>query len=243
MNTLPTTITLATVDFAELTDDATGLREVSKQLAITSDAMYELAGEELITVKTRIKKVEELRMTITDPLTKAHKATMSLFKVPLELLEEAKQFYQRGMLAYTSEQDIKRKEEQLRLDAIANAERTRLEAEAKAAEEAAAKLKGKAAAEARFAAQQLAESARNVTAVVVEEVKPVSAGNSVRKVWVGECTDFPALVRFVVDHPDYINLLVIDQTALNNLAKSQQDSFAINGCRAYQNSSITSRTK
>jgi hypothetical protein len=243
MDKLPQTITLATVDFAELNSDATAMRELSKELVIDSQSTYELVAEEVISVKSRIKAVEEQRMTITAPLTAAHKATMDFFRVPLAMLDEAKTFYESGMKKYLRDQKAIADAEQARVETIAQAERDRLEAEAAKKAQEALKLRGKAAVDAKLEAEQLALKAQETVAVIPQTVQPSAKGTSTSTKWTGECFDVPKALRFVLDNPAYMGLFQINQSVLNSFAKSQQKAMNIDGCRAVPDIQITSRTK
>lgn len=243
MNTLPASVTLAPVDFAKLNTEANNVLSLSKEFIIESQDTYALAGEELIAVKTRIKVLEEKRSSITKPLTDAHKATMDLFRVPLGILEECKKYYEREMITFTNEQERLRAIEQKRLDDLARIEKERLEQEAKKLAAVASKATGGAAILIKQQLEDLELQSRSVVAVTVENNSPVAQGNSVRKTWKAECTDILELAKFVIANPAYIKLLQVDQSVLNATAKAQQDSFAVGGCRAFQEASITSRTK
>src|SRR5574340_27092 len=103
MNTLPTSVSIEPVDYAEINEDANSSLAVSLELKIDTPAMYELAGEELISVKQKIKALETRREAITKPLTAAHKAVMDLFREPITLLTQAKDCLQQGMIEFTEQ--------------------------------------------------------------------------------------------------------------------------------------------
>lgn len=134
----------------EKPDEAALLSETSLTLTcaegivISSSSMYALASDELKAIKTRYKELEEKRVAITRPMDLAKKLVMDLFRQPLANLAEAETFLKNGMLTYANEQERLRKVEQARLDAIAKAERDRLEAEAREVER---EVQRKAAAE------------------------------------------------------------------------------------------------
>lgn len=243
---LPTQVTIAQVDYRELNEEAEGSLQVSSSFIVDSPVTYELAGEELIAVKSKIKALETRREGITKPLTAAHKSVMDLFRQPLALLGQAKDNLQRGMIAYSTEQERVRREEQARLDA----ERRRQEAEAaekvreaeRLASAAVTEAQREAAEKARLEAEAAQTVAENATSVAVTAT-PKADGNSVRKVWKGKCDDKATLIKFVASNPAYASLLEVSQSALDSFAKAQNESFDIPGCVAYQESSIVSRTK
>lgn len=78
--------------------------EVEK-LTIDSQESYDKAVEKLAQVKKYLKDLEKQRKTITDPLEKAKKATIALFK-PTQLVFEATQrILSQGILDYRKEQE------------------------------------------------------------------------------------------------------------------------------------------
>src|SRR5574340_89035 len=105
MNTLPTSVSIEPVDYTEINEDANNSLAVSLELKIDTPAMYELAGEELISVKQKIKALETRREAITKPLTAAHKAVMDLFREPITLLTQAKDCLQQGMIEFTRSEE------------------------------------------------------------------------------------------------------------------------------------------
>lgn len=273
------TITYQAPDAVAMEAEATGVLTCSKEINITTPAMYDLAAEELRAIKTRAKELDEQRKTITVPLDNAKKAVMDLFRRPIELLGEAEGVLKRGMLTYSEEQERLRRIEQARLDAIAKAERESIEAEARAERERiAAEFKARAEAEAKVAAAAIAKaegveakaaalraadeaviraaqeqerqkeevaamelSASVITAPVAYIAPAAAAGTSIRETWKAKCNDKAALIKFVSDNPQFLNLLDVNDSALNQLAKAMKQSMKIGGCEAYIERGIASR--
>lgn len=266
-------------DAAGMLTETEGTLTCVKEIHITSAAMYDLAADELRTIKARAKELDEKRKTITVPLDNAKKAVMDLFRRPIELLAEAEGVLKKGMLTYNDQQEALRRAEQARLDAIAKAERERLEAEAraerarieaefkaraaieaKAAAEALAQAKGKEAKEAAIRAaeeaairaaqdkerQEAEAAAIELTASVITApvalAAPVAAsGTSVRWTWKARCVDKAELVKFVSVNPQFLNLIDVNDSALNQLARAMKESMKISGCEAYIEKGISSR--
>jgi len=267
-------------DAAGMMSETEGTLVCAKEIIITSPAMYNLAADELKTIKARAKELDDKRKSITVPLDNAKKAIMDLFRRPIELLTEAEGVLKRGMLTYSDEQDALRRAEQARLDAIAQAERERLEAEAraererievefkaraaieaKAAAEAMAQAKGKeakaaalkAAEEAAIRAAQdrdrqeaevasIDKTASIITAPVAFVAPVAAAGTSIRETWKAKCNDKAELVKFVSANPQFLNLLDVNESALNQMAKAMKESMKIGGCEAYIERGISSRS-
>lgn len=239
----------------ELLAEAQSSLDIAKEFVVNSPATYELAADELGVIKGHIKDLTEKRMSITRKMDEVKKSVMDLFRPALDRLDEAKSFYEKGMLTYNAEQERLRKAEQARLDALAKAERDRLETEARAAEEAAAQAikeaRGKAAkqaaeiaaAEAKEEAEALRMTAQVVVAPTATIAAPEAAGTGLRTTWKGRCTNKIALLKFIIERPEFIGLVDVNATALNQLAKSQKENMRVGGCEAYPETGITSRTK
>jgi len=233
--------------------EANNTLSIAKEFHVTSQSMYELAAEELAEVKTGIKNLTERRLTRTRKLDEIKKLIMEDYAPAINKLEEARGFYEKGMLTYNAEQKKIRDAEQARLDAIAKAEREKLEAEARAIEQAATKLaqeaKGKAAkeaaAQAQIAAAEQAEALRQTSAVIVaataEQSAPKAVGTSTRTTWKARVDSKMELIKFVAGHPEYQDLLVEDTSALNALARSQKVNMKVAGVVAFEDVGISSR--
>jgi len=215
----------------ELLVDAQSTYDLVKELKINSHAMYKLAAEQLQEVKGGIKDLTERRLDRTRKLDELKKLIMDDYRPALSKLEEAKTFLECGMLLYNREQESIRREEQARLESVARAERERLEKEA-------AKLEKKGKNEEAEAARLTAQV---ITAAPVTVEAPKSTGTSVRKTWKARVTDKAAFFKFIADHPEYIDLGDVNDSALNAIARAQKQNMKIAGAESYEESGITSR--
>jgi hypothetical protein len=222
---------------------------VAKEITIDSAPMYEAAADELKAIKKAAKELEDKRVGITKPIDEAKKAVMDLFRRPLEILGEAETVLKRAMITYADEQEKIRREEQAKLDAIAKAERERLAAEAKAKQEEAERLAQAAqdsgdeqafaqAAQAAAEAQVMESTVAVMTAPTATTAAAKVSGISARGVWKAECTDKIALIKFIAQNDAFINLLDVNQSALNQLAKAMKQTLNLPGVRAYEERSL-----
>lgn len=241
----------------------------AQSLVIDSLNMYQLASADLMAVKALAKDVESKRTAITGPLNQAVKAVNDLFRAPKEYLESAEIALKGALITYDREQ--KRKADEIRREAERKAreERERIEAEAReaarkaheeadriAAEAAAAAAAGDAtkAAELEQAAISTAEAgavearsialtAELVTAapVPLASAAPKVSGLSTRKNWKARCVDKMALIKFVANNPAFLNLLDVNQSALNQMAKAQKEAMQIGGVEAYPDDVMSAR--
>ena len=255
MADVPTVVTLPSFDPILMRTEAAGALAEARAIEIDSDSMYEIAGEELQAVKKRGADLEAKRKSITGPLDEAKKSIMDLFRPAQEFCDEAEGVIKVAMVAY------KRKQEQIALEArieqerLAKIESERVEALAKEARERAAALRLEAAnaetmdAESEtldkaYAAEQQAaefEASISVTPVATIAPAPKAKGVSMRDKWSAECTDKLALLKHVLERPELVHLLIVDQSALNKMASAQKDAFRLPGVRLLKGSIIAAR--
>ncbi len=129
---------LALPDMAVETRRADTALRMATSFIIASQEDYMLAGEELQSIKTKINALEAKRQTVAGPLHKAWTAFNLMFKAPMDVLKDAEATVKHSMLAYSDEQDRIAAIAKKAADAIAAAEKKRLEDEARAIETAAA---------------------------------------------------------------------------------------------------------
>jgi hypothetical protein len=99
-------LAIGSLNLAELLSDAESAHTVTIAIKVDSPATYELAGEELISIKSKIKILEEKRATITGPLNEAHAAAMNLFRSPLDILGQCKTLLDSEMKKFITEQEV-----------------------------------------------------------------------------------------------------------------------------------------
>lgn len=239
---------------------------MAKAYQIDSADMRDLAARELTKIMTLKKSVDEQRKSITKPIDAAKNAVMDLFRTPTQYLEQAEVILKGSIQTFDRAEEQKRLAEQARLEEAARVERARLAAEA-AAREAAARdeaRKIQAAADAAAAAGRAEEAARLaaeaesrveqgaaevatlqqtstlITAPMTAAPKK-TAGVSTRKLWKAEVADKLALVRFVAEHPEYVDLLDANMPAINKIALALKTNCPIKGVRVFEDSVIAAR--
>lgn len=239
----------------------------AKAYVIDSPEMYQLAADELQQIKTLQKNVESQRTNITGPMNTALKAVNALFKAPAEWLDQAESVLKRAMLTYQQEEQRKQREEQQRREREAAAERARVE-EAAAAErvkaeqeaqalrqraeqaqqtgdvEAAARLSTQAEAreeQGAMVVQELVQTKELISAPVVEKAIPKVSGLSTRKVWKVEITDKLAFVKYIAEHPEYLELVEPNTPAVNKLGLALKKACPIAGIRVFEDEQLASR--
>ncbi|MEX3859676.1 hypothetical protein AB3X94_37435 [Paraburkholderia sp. BR10923] len=204
---------------------------VANDYVIDSQDMYEYAAHQLTVYKQQAEALEARRTAITGPMNVALRNVNALFKPVSEKLEEASRLLRSRMLEWTRREQQRIAAENAERERQARVLREELEARAKAA------AQGGRAEEAFALSQSI-----DVMSAPVQPVQPAKVqGVSTRQVWTAECTDLHALVAYVAAHPEYLNLLQINQTALTALAKAQKKALAIPGVRAFDKGTVAVR--
>lgn len=209
-------------DEQALTLDAQQALDLARSMVIDCPPMLDLAAAELREVKRKAKALEEQRMELTRPLDATKKGIMDLFRAPLDYLTQAEAAIKRAIATYQH-----KIEDERRAEAAKAAEAARKEAEKLAAQAARAEAAGRMERAAELSAR--AEAATMATPLVT--AAPKAAGVSMRKVYRAQVTDKVELLRFVLSTPMFMNLITVDESALNALAKAQKESFQLPGCK------------
>jgi uncharacterized membrane protein YqiK len=200
---------------AGLTPVRASLQSFAAGLVIKNDLTYRTAAERLKIIKGALAQIEDARTRITKPINESLRETNAQAKAAAAPFLTDEQLIKIAMVRYSDEQDRIREEAQRRANAIADAERRRLQAIAdeatrKANEDAAAKrreaevaadagrqaeadrLRASAArVEERAAdkAEQFESRAAQVVAPVSQAAAPKVSGVTTRDVWKFEVVD------------------------------------------------------
>lgn len=215
----------------ELASVSNPILETAQSFVIDSPVMYEMAADELKTIKGQFKALEEKRKAITGPMDTAKKQVMDLFRKPLEALEQAENLIKRTMLAYQQEQRRLEAEAQRKINEAAEIERKRMEEQAQAAEKT-----GDVA-----AAVALQTAADMVVAPVVQIAPAKVSGISTTIRWSAEVTDKVAYIKHVMEHPELLDTVEISMKPLNQMATALKDKLNLPGIRAVATESMSAR--
>lgn len=215
----------------ELASVSNPILETAQSFVIDSPVMYEMAADELKTIKGQFKALEEKRKAITGPMDTAKKQVMDLFRKPLEALEQAENLIKRTMLAYQQEQRRLEVEAQRKINEAAEIERKRMEEQAQAAEKT-----GDVA-----AAVALQTAADMVVAPVVQIAPAKVSGISTTTRWSAEVTDKVAYIKHVMEHPELLDTVEISMKPLNQMATALKDKLNLPGIRAVATESMSAR--
>lgn len=230
--------------------------EQVRAFAVTTAEDSQFLTEVLTEAKTAAKGLEDTRTSFVKPFNDTVKAINAEFGTVIGVLTQIENTGKASIAAWTRAENERIRQEQIKRDAAAAAERQRLADEAAAATAAAAQVEAKAMENPDTpqadAALQQAQDLRQTAAVAQVEAMnthaaPVQAarirGASVRENWQAELVDIGALIKYLVDHPEYQNLLVLDSTVARNLVRVQKGNCQIPGLRVWDASTVSIRTR
>lgn len=203
----------------EIVQTSETLLAVGTAYSVASAADYQVAGDELKRVKDAQKKLDALRKSMTQPLDAAKKAILDFFRTPEEKLARAESGIKRAMLAFSEEEERKRREIQARAEAEARKERERLEKQA-----------AKAAEKGQVEKAAVLEQAAAATVAPIAMPEPARVtGVSTREVWRFEVVD-PALVP-----RDY---LAVDEKKIGGVVRALKGDTRIPGVRVWSEKTL-----
>jgi NADH dehydrogenase/NADH:ubiquinone oxidoreductase subunit G len=232
IESVPSSVAIAAPNPEELRRGAASALDLVQSFEITDAATFEIAADELKAIKTKIDALSEKRLAITRPLDAAKAAVMSLFKPPVEVLQEAERMLKSKMLAWQQAEAAKAREAQLAAERAAQAERERLEAEAKAL--AAEGRTGEAAVKEQVAQMVVASP---IAAPAPPAVKGISTSTTIDF----EVTDLHALVKAAAEKPELVALLAVDSVKLRAYVKGLGLQTNLPGVRVFQKQTLAAR--
>jgi hypothetical protein len=150
---------------------------------LRSQADYIAAGDLRSKLKGKIKRLEELRKSVTVPMDTAKAIIMNWFKPVAARAEQGIEYLDELTITYANEQDRKAREAQAKADQEARLAREKAEARAR-------ELEAQGKTEKAAAMQAKADA---VIAPVITAATPKIAGQSFRTVWEAKIVDFTKL--------------------------------------------------
>jgi hypothetical protein len=176
----------------------------AKGFAVTTPTEYELAAEELQSLKRKRDSLEAQRVSITKPINAGVKLINELFGKPIDYLDSAIGAMKTAMLVYSTRQAAIAAAEKKRLEEAAAAEQKRL------AEEA-SKLQAAGKTDEAEAAQLAADL---IVAPAPTAAIPTARGISTAKILDWQVIDRLAFLRHVVENaetqPELLDYVIVD---------------------------------
>jgi hypothetical protein len=204
----------------------------------TGDEYAGVAGA-LKRAKETLKHVEEWFEPHVQDAHATWKRLTERRRNTLAPIQEFEAGCKRLLVAYDTEQERLRQEEQRRLE-----EEARRQEEARRLEEAAA-LEAEGIAEGDESkiteAEELIAAPVETPVVSVQKATPQVQGLSFRETWNAKVTDPLKLIQYVAQHPEFVNLLTPNATALRQMAQSLKGNMKLPGVSAYSSKGVAAR--
>lgn len=258
-NILAPIAALSLPDSAVLSGRAQQALGFIQSLTIDSAETYGFAADELMAIKTRANSLEKQRTAITGPMNTALKGINDLFRGPADLLSQGERILKGKMLAWDQEQERLARVEREKAEAIAAAERKRLEDEAAARQAEAdkqAELARTAAAAGDAQAAQLAQANADransqaqeaaITSQLVVAAPAVVAIEKTKGISTSKKVDFEvvglvALVKHIAAHPELISLITADSVKVRAYVKGLGMACQLPGVRVFEERVLSAR--
>lgn len=195
---------------------------------VDSAQMYEIGVNELKKIKAKAKELEEQRKSITAPMDLAKKTVMDMYRPATDSLTYAEKTLKGKLMAYDEEQQAIQRQRQAEAEAEAERQRLLLAEQAQQAEQSGNQAM----------ADALLETACIVVAPVVIKDVPKVSGVSTRITWKAEVTDKLALVKYIAEHPEYIDMMDANASVLNKFAGAMKQNAKIGGVRFFEDKTM-----
>jgi hypothetical protein len=221
---------IAVPDTTEIRGDATVWLGEATRHAVVDQETLDQASTLLKSIKAARKKIDEKLGPIIKSAHDAHGRLVALRRELEEPFEKAETLLKRSAAKYLDAERDRQAAERKRVE---DENRKRAEEERLAR---AAQLEGQgrlAEAEAEIEVPIEIESAM--------QEAPRAAGISSNARWSARVDSPLVLVRWIAQHPEYINLVAPNMVALNELARVQKHAFNVPGVSAHKETSISVR--
>jgi hypothetical protein len=201
------------------------------EIVVQSVDDYVLLSQDLKVTKAYVSKVEAFFKPLKQSQDQAKRTLLDAERARLQPALDYEARVKRALVTWDTEQERLRQIEQRRLR-----EEVRQRDEAMRIEQAAALERDGLTEE----AEAMLEEAIAAPApdVIIEKTTPKVEGISYRETWQATVTDPMALIRFVAAHPQFEHLLTPNVPALNGLARSLKGALAIDGVKATSTRSV-----
>ena len=218
----------------QLAENALVVVNAAQEILIITVEDYSFAVLMLHEVKNWIKTLDNEEKKITKPLLEGIENARALFRRPKQTANDVKNILNTRMVTFTEDQEIKRREEERRLQ-----EEARKRAEEQTLQAA---LEAEAAGEKEEAEQIIAEPVYVAPIKVMSEI-PKSKESHIRETWSAEIIDVMALVKSIAEGKTDIqaiepNHLIKNHPFLNTLATRYNKTLNIPGVKAVSKKTV-----
>jgi hypothetical protein len=216
----------------DLAQQVTWMGTYRPQLEVVDQPSLQRAGNLHSGVKALQQQADEIFDPIIRKANEAHKEAIAQKRRITDPLVQAETALKSKVGEHLDRERQAREEEDRRL----RAEAERLAAENREAEIEEAEAAGATQEEVAVLAQAPLQ-----VAPIMRSAAPKMAGISQRELWRGEVTDLYALVRFVAENRQYLNLIQANTAAVGAMARTLRSAMNIPGVRVLREANIATR--
>jgi hypothetical protein len=250
----PRVFTVVNFDFAPMIQAELRTLERLQPFVISNSEDCQFVADLVLKKKKLLKDLEASRDDHVRPFNDAVKQMNAAFKGLTSVLERIEDVGKKSLAAWERQERVRVQEAQRIADEAAAAERKRLADEAAALAAKARVVEAQAQAtpdtpQADAAIQQAQEfraaSFALQSEVLTTRAAPVLAakikGTSVRENWQVELVDKAALLKYLTEHPEYLDFVDLNQTAAKAVVKVQKGNCQIPGLRVWDAGTVSMR--
>jgi len=203
----------------------------AESLQITTADEFQEAAVALREVASRRRDIDDERKRLVRPIDEARARIQELFRPALENLARAEQLLKGSISRWNAEQDRLR-----RIAEAAAAEAARKESDRLAA------LAQRAAAAGKFEKAAALEGAADSVPIAEVAEPPKARGISTRESWKANIVDKGALVQAVADGKVPLDVLDVNMTVLNQMARALKGNLHYPGVEAVREDIVSARS-
>lgn len=221
----PTNTAFAIVEEQDIEREAMAIPEKAKCLVVTDDNTMTMANNTKLEIREMVKEVDGFFKPLADRAFQNHRAITGRWNEVKAPLKEADDYLTGQVKGYLRKLEEARQAEERRLAEIARREAE----ERKLAEALEAEACG-----AQAEAEAILDEPVFVPTPIVPRTGPKVDQRMYRTTWKARVTDPMKLIRFVAAHPQYVNLLMPNESSLNTLARSLKQNMRIEGVEVFE---------
>lgn len=233
METAATEQPKGSASLVDIEQESLSIRQEIGALVITNQETYDLAVEKRVQATAWLKNAREFFKGMKDPAYAAWKKICSNENLVCDPTEAAIKKINRALLDWDQEQERLRRAEQARIE-----EEARKRAEEQRLADA-IHMEDQGMPE-EVVEEMLAAPVVTHTPVVAAPTYEKSKAVVYKDNWKGQCTDLHALVKAAAKDKNLLGLLMVNQPALNSMAKALKETMSVPGCKALNDRIVSS---
>lgn len=219
------------VSMEKIVADSEALVPAANEFTVTNEAEFQFADEMRVELESQAKQLDSQRIGITRPIDDLKSYIMAQVKPAIDNNKSAAAIYNRKALDFRRAERQKAEEARREAEAEQRRKQEELRRAAEKREAEANKLKTEAArARAQAEADALKMAAEQTPIVMaVSAPVPVATASNVVEKWDAQVVNASDFLRWLADHPEWMNIVSFGKGPMNRLASQYKDTLPIPG--------------